>query len=244
MSTDSRSCTDCVLLPMCRPAVVPVDELEHLAGSVLPRAPLKTGQYLFRAGSPCRSVFISQSGTMKLVRVTEDGGEQLMGFYLPGELIGLEAMASKRFPYDAIAAEPALVCEVPIEALERVARQKTSLQSQLMRASGECIAREQTHIELLGKRLADERIALFLIALVERSGKWVEDQHWFTLPLSRGEIGSYLHLTIETVSRAFTHLRDKALIQTDGRKIRLLDVAALRRLAGTSLTSDRYGMTR
>lgn len=226
-----RSCDECVLHPLCRPALVGVDDIEKLAGAVLARRPLPKDAALFRAGEPMRSVFISQSGAFKTVAVNEAGDEQVIGFYFPGELMGLEGLSDGRFRTDAIALEPVQVCEVPLPALERVAAQRPDFQRQMMRALGEGMARHQDHLEMLGRKQAQERIALFLHGLAERQQRLGRDPTHMQLAMSRSDIGSYLGLVIETVSRGLSRLQDDGVIEVKGRSLKVLQPELLARLA-------------
>lgn len=217
-----RSCEQCVLLPLCKPATVGIADFERLADSVLPRRPLERDGALFRSGETMRAAFIAQSGAFKTVALTEAGDAQVIGFYLPGELIGLEGLATGQFRAEAIALEEAKVCEVPVAALQKVAAQRPEFQAQLMRAMGQGMARHQEHLELLGRKQAHERIAMFLHGLSERARNLGNDPLVLHLPMSRADIGSYLGLVIETVSRTLSKFQDEGVIAVKGRQIRLL----------------------
>lgn len=227
----NRSCDECVLHPLCRPAAVGIDEIERLSGSVLARRPLERDNVLFRAGEPMRSVFISQNGGFKTIAVNENGDEQVIGFYFPGELIGLEGLGAGKFRVDAVALELAHVCEVPLSALERVAAQRPDFQRQMLRAMGEGMARHQDHLEMLGRKQAQERLAMFLHGLSERQQRLGRDPQQLHLPMSRSDIGSYLSLVIETVSRGLSKLQDDGVISVKGRHLRVLQPERLEALA-------------
>lgn len=226
-----RSCDECVLHPMCKPATVGVEDIERLTESVLARRPMPKDAVLFRAGEPLRSLFIAQSGSFKTVSVSEAGEEQVIGFYFPGELIGLEGLRDERFRSDAVALEPTQVCEVPLASLERVAAQRPDFQHQMLRAIGEGMARHQDHLELLGRKQAQERLALFLHGMSERQARLGRDPARFALPMSRSDMGSYLGLVIETVSRGLSKLRDDGVIAVKGRQVTVLQPEHLVRIA-------------
>jgi CRP/FNR family transcriptional regulator len=226
-----RSCDECVLHPLCKPALVGIDDIERLSGAVLARRPMGRDAVLFRAGEAMRSVFVAQSGGFKTVAMNEAGDEQVIGFYFPGELVGLEGLSSGRFRSDALALEPTQVCEVPLPALERVAAQRPDFQRQMMRALGEGMARHQDHLELLGRKQAQERLALFLLGLFERQQRLGRDPRRLHLPMSRSDIGSYLNLVIETVSRGLSKLQDEGLIAVKGRQVQVLQPDKLAQLA-------------
>lgn len=224
-------CDHCALLPLCKPAQVGIQDFERLADMVLPRRPLERDAVLFRAGEPMRAAFIAQSGAFKTVALNEAGDTQVIGFYMPGELIGLEGLATGRFRAEAVALESAKVCEVPVSALQKVAAQRPEFQSQLMRAMGEGMARHQEHLELLGRKQAQDRIAMFLHGLSERSRGLGLDPLLLHLPMSRADIGSYLSLVIETVSRTLSKFQDDGLIAVKGRQVRLLKPQVIEAMA-------------
>jgi CRP/FNR family transcriptional regulator len=226
-----RSCDECVLHPLCQPALVGIDEIERLAATVLARRPMGKDAVLFRAGEPMRSVFVSQSGGFKTVAVSEAGEEQVIGFYFPGELIGLEGLRDGRFRTDAVALETAQVCEVPLSALERVAAQRVDFQRQMLKAVGDGMARHQDHLELLGRKQAQERLAMFLHGLSERQRRLGRDPNRLNLPMSRSDMGSYLSLVIETVSRGLSKLQDEGIIAVKGRHLQVLDPDRLAAMA-------------
>jgi CRP/FNR family transcriptional regulator len=226
-----RSCDECVLHPLCKPALVGIDDIERLSGAVLARRPLGKDAVLFRAGEPMRSVFVAQSGGFKTVATNEAGDEQVIGFYFPGELIGLEGLRDGKFSTDAVALEAAQVCEVPLPALERVAAQRPDFQRQMMRALGEGMARHQDHLELLGRKQAQERLAMFLHGLFERQQRLGRDRSHLYLPMSRSDIGSYLSLVIETVSRGLSKLQEEGVVAVKGRRLDVLDAPRLARIA-------------
>lgn len=226
-----RHCDECVLHPLCKPPLVGIEEIERLSGSVLARRPLERNSVLFRAGEPTRSVFISQNGSFKTVAINEAGDEQVIGFYFPGELIGLEGLGDGKFRADAVALELAHVCEVPLPALERVAGQRADFQRQMMRAMGEGMARHQDHLEMLGRKQAQERLAMFLHGLSERQGRLGRDPLQLHLAMSRSDIGSYLSLVIETVSRGLSKMQDEGIIAVKGRHLRVLSPQRLQALA-------------
>lgn len=226
-----RSCDECVLHPLCKPALIGIDDIERLAGAVLPRRPMGKDTVLFRAGEPMRSVFVAQSGGFKTVAMNKAGDEQVIGFYFPGELIGLEGLGDGRFRTDAVALEAALVCEVPLAAFERVAAQRPGFQRQMLKALGEGMARQQDHLELLGRKQAQERLAMFLHGLCERQKRLGRDPERLHLPMSRSDMGSYLGLVIETVSRGLSKLQDDGIIAVKGRHLQVLQRERLAQLA-------------
>jgi CRP/FNR family transcriptional regulator, anaerobic regulatory protein len=225
-----HSCGQCSLQALCLAGGVSPDDLERLDGLVKKRRPLARGDELYHAGQPMHALFVARDGTFKTTSLSEQGDEQVIGFHLPGELIGLDGMGEGRHRCSTVALEPAMVCEIPFSELGAIAMQIPSLQQQLLRVMGQSMGRDQDHLEMLGRRHATERVALFLHSLSERLRSLSRPHQQFSLSMSREEIASYLGLVIETVSRTFTRLQDDGIIRVQGRKITLLDAQRLSQL--------------
>lgn len=226
-----RGCAQCSLQQLCLPAGIAVHDLARLDEIVRKRRPMQRGERLFRFGEALSSVFVARDGAFKTVSLSESGDEQVIGFHLPGELVGLDALGSGFHRCEAIALTPAQVCEVPFTELANVASQLPSLQQQLMRVIGQSLGRDHDHMEILVRRQANERIALFLHGLGERLVNIGESGNDFKLPMSREDIASFLGLALETVSRGFTRLQEDGLISVFGRRVEILDADELNRLA-------------
>jgi CRP/FNR family transcriptional regulator len=165
------------------------------------------------------------------VTLSEDGDEQVLGFHLPGELIGLDALGGGSHRCEAVALGDANVCEVPFDQLTDIATQLPGLQQQLLRVIGHSLNRDHDHMGMLVRRQANERIALFLHGLGERFRQIGQSSTQFKLPMSREDIASYLGLALETVSRGFTRLQEDGVISVLGRRVEIVDRVALARLA-------------
>lgn len=226
-----RGCAQCSLHVLCLPAGIGGADLARLDEIVRSRRPLARGDALFRAGQPLGSLYVAREGAFKTVAIDAEGNEQVVGFHLPGELMGLDAMGQGRHACDAEALTQAMVCDVPMSQLEAVCRQVPGLQHQLLRIIGQGINRDQSHLEMLGRRQAHERMALFLHGLAERYRLLGLPGDMYTLPMSREDIASYLGLVIETVSRTLTRLQDEGLIAVRGRQLRILDETKLEAMA-------------
>ncbi len=217
-----RSCGQCSLRELCLPASIGAADVEQLDRLVKRRLPLQRGERLFHAGSSLGHLYVARQGSFKTTTINEAGDQQVIGFHLPGELIGLDALADGRHRCDAEALEPAQVCEVPLSDLQHIASELPGLQKQLMRVIGRSMGRDQDHLEMLGRRQASERVLLFLHSLGERYRALGLDPSTIHLPMTREEIASYLGLVIETVSRSFGKLQDDGLITVRGREVRVL----------------------
>lgn len=226
-----RSCGECSLQRLCLPAGVDGEDLGRLDAVVQRRRPLRPGEILFRAGDALASVYVASEGAFKTVGVNEAGEEHVLGFHLPGELFGLDAIGSGRHRCDAIALGDARVCELPFSSLAAVAAQLPSLQRQLLRIMGQSADLDHDHVDMLSRRQAGERIAMFLHGLGERYRRIGRPAHDFRLPMSRDEIARYLGLALETVSRSFSRLQDDGVIEVRGRRVRVLDEARLQAAA-------------
>lgn len=231
LGTLRRSCAQCSLGQLCLPAGISGDDVDRLERLVKKRRPLHRGDYLYRTGAPLHALYVAREGTFKTVSLGEDGSEQVIGFHLPGELIGLDGLGEGVHRCESIALEDAHVCEVPYSELGRVAAEVPGLQMQLFRVMGRSMGRDQDHLEMLGRRQANERMALFLHSLSERLRQLGHPPDAIHLSMSREELASYLGLVIETVSRTLSRMQDDGLIRVQGRKLKILDMGALDKLA-------------
>lgn len=222
-----RSCAQCSLHVLCLPAGIGGEDLRQLDDIVRSKRPLEPGETLFRAGQNLGSLFVAREGAFKTLATNQDGDVQVIGFHLPGELMGLDALGSGLHACEAEALTRATVCEIPITQLELVCSKLPGLQRQLLRIIGQGINRDQTHMEMLGRRQAPERLALFLHGLSERYRQLGRPGDQFMLPMSREDIASYLGMVIETVSRTLTKMQDDGVISVRGRQLHILDAARL-----------------
>jgi CRP/FNR family transcriptional regulator len=192
---------------------------------------VQAGERLFRPGDAMHAVYVARDGAFKTISTSEEGEEQIVGFHLAGELMGLDALGSGTHRCEAVALTTANVCEVPFDALAAIAALLPSLQQQLLRVIGQSVDRDQDHMAMLGKRQANERIALFLHGLGERLRHVGLSRTDIRLPMSREDIARFLGLALETVSRGFGRLQDDGVIAVQGRRVEILDMDELLRLA-------------
>ena len=238
LQTLRKGCAHCSLQQLCLPAGIGADGMKQLDSIVRRRRPIARGESLFRMGDPLGAVYVAREGAFKTVSISEGGEERVVGFHLPGELIGLDALGADVHRCDAIALTTANVCEVPFDQLADVAAQVSGLQHQLLRVIGRSVGRDQDHLDMLARRQASERIALFLHGLSERLRQIGKSESHFTLPMSRDEIARFLGLALETVSRGFTRLQEDGVIAVEGRRVDIRDRAELDRLAHHPETPD------
>lgn len=217
------SCGDCSLNPICLPVAVESQELDELDNIIKRSKPMKKGEHLFRASDPFHSIYAVRSGTIKTYTVTEDGEEQVTGFYLPGEILGVDGIGTDAHSNSAKSLETSAVCEIPFEKLEELSVAIPSLQHHFFKLMSQEIQSDQQLIMLLSKKSAEERIASLLLSISTRHQKRGLSPAAFRLPMSRNDIGNFLGLAVETVSRVFTRLQKQGVIAVDGKEVEILD---------------------
>ena len=230
-------CKDCSLAALCLPLSLNMEDMDAMDEIVKRGRPLKKGELLFRQGDAFGSVFAVRSGALKTFTVTDTGEEQITGFHLPSELVGLSGMDTEIYPVSAQALETTSVCEIPFERLDELSVQLPQLRRQLMRVMSREIRDDQQMMLLLSKKTADERIATFLVNLSARFRARGFSANQFRLAMSRNEIGNYLGLAVETVSRVFTRFQQANLIAAEGKEVHILDPIELCAMAGGSIES-------
>ena len=231
LASHRRGCAHCSLQRMCLPAGIGAQELQQLDEVVRQRRPVQRGERLYRIGDPLAAIYVARDGAFKTISISEEGEEQVIGFHLPGELVGLDALGAGTHRCEAVALAASNVCEVPFQELASIAAQLPSLQQQMLRIIGQSVDRDQDHLGMLLRRQASERIALFLHGLTERYHNIGQSRARFRLPMSREDIARYLGLALETVSRGFTRLQEDGVIDVTGRQVVIRDLAELERLA-------------
>lgn len=231
------SCGVCALHRLCLPLGIDKEDIDRLANIVSRRRPpLRRGEYLFHAGDPFRAVYVIRAGSVKMVNGSREGDERITGFYLPGELIGLDAISAGSHPCAARALETTAVCEIGYAELEALSRTIPGLQRQLLRLMSCEIRHERDMMVLLGSMPADERLAALLLNLSDRFEQRGFSPHEFRLSMSRHDIASYLGLAVETVSRLFSRLQAEGLIRVQRRQVRIDDTQALWRFVESPLS--------
>lgn len=231
-SVHQAHCRDCSLSTLCLPLSLNMEDLDLLDDIVKRGRPLKKGEYLFRQGDTFASVFAVRSGSLKTYSVSDCGEEQITGFHLPSEFVGLSGMDTELYPTSAIALETTSICEIPFERLDELSATLPQLRRQLMRIMSREIRDDQQMMMLLSKKTADERIATFLVNLSARFSARGFSATQFRLAMSRNEIGNYLGLAVETVSRVFTRFQQAGLIEAEGKEIKITNNEELCQLAG------------
>ena len=234
-SPHQAHCKDCSLASLCLPLSLNLEDMDALDDIVKRGRPMKKGEFLFRQGDAFNSVYAVRSGALKTFSLSDSGDEQITGFHLPSELVGLSGMGSDSYPVSAVALETTSVCEIPFERLDELSAQLPQLRRQLMRIMSREIRDDQQMMLLLSKKTADERIATFLVNLSARFRARGFSANQFRLAMSRNEIGNYLGLAVETVSRVFTRFQQNGLLAAEGKEVEITNAIELCALAGGNL---------
>jgi len=228
------ACKDCNLRELCLPLGLSAPDLEQLDGMIKRRRTLKKGEMLYRNGDPLQAIYAVRRGAFKTAGLMPDGRVHVTGFFLAGELLGFDAITADRHPCDAEALETSEVCEIPYQDLEELAQRLPGLQHQLLKIMSREIVRDEQLLVLLGRMTADERLASCLLSFSRRQARLGLNATDIALPMSRQDLGYYLGLALETVSRLFSRFAEDGLIEINGRQIRLLDLPRLHAAAGVA----------
>ncbi len=227
-----QACKHCTLHDLCLPLGISDADLDKLESIIKQRRPIQRGDHLYRPGDKMSSIYAVRSGSIKTYSLTNDGQEQITGFHLPGELLGLDAINDGEHPCAAKALETTSVCEMPFEQLEELAARLPGLQHQLFRIMSKGLQADEQFMTLLGKKASDERLASFLLGLSRRFNQRGYSALEFNLSMSRNDIANYLGLAVETVSRLFSRFQGAGLIEVQRKLITIKDVEALMEVAG------------
>ena len=222
------ACSNCNLRELCMPMGRKAEELEKIDEVVSTRRKIKRGARLYSNGEKFTSLYAIRTGFFKTCINTEDGRNQVTGFQMAGEIIGLDGIVKDHHTCDAVALEDAEVCVMPFERIEELSREVVSLQRHVHKIMSREIVREHGVMLLLGSMRAEERLAAFLLNLVQRLHARGFSQSELLLRMTREEIGSYLGLKLETVSRTFSKFVEDGIVEVKQRHVRILDTDALK----------------
>lgn len=220
-------CGSCGVRELCLPAGLSDEEVLLLDQQMHHRNTVHKGQYLYRMGDPFRSLYAVSSGFFKTVLVREDGRGQVTGFHMMGELLGLEAIHAERHVCDAIALEDSAVCAIPFDQFEHLGQLMSNLQQRFTKDLSREIAREHHLMMILGSMRSEERLASFLLDLAQRHERRHQSGEAFMLRMTREDMGSYLGIKLETVSRLLSRMHDDGVLDVRGRHVIIKDRAAL-----------------
>lgn len=229
------SCKNCSLAELCLPRGLDRAEVEQLDHIVQRRRLLKRGEHVFRQGDNPACLYAVRTGSLKSYIPTEDGAEQILGFHLPGELLGLDAFETDSHGCAAIALETAGLCTFPLSQLEETCRLCPSLQQQMLKVIAREVAADHKMLLLLGRKTAEQRLATFLLSLSRRFKSRGFSAKEFNLSMPRHDIGKYLGLAVETVSRLLSRFQEEGLLAVRRRHVRIRDINRLHTLANISV---------
>lgn len=224
------SCSDCNLRGLCLPIAMDVEDIDKLNSIIQRNRPVQGGEHLYRSGDNFSSVYAVRSGSIKTYLVSDDGVEQVTGFYLPGEVLGFDGIGSNAHACNVVALETSSVCEIPFNRLEELSRQVPILQRHFFQLMSRQIETDHQMMLTLSKKNAEGRIATLLLSLSKRYSRRNLSPNAMHLPMSRMDIGNFLGLTIETVSRTFSRMQKDGVLEVDGREILIKDHDRLNQL--------------
>jgi CRP/FNR family transcriptional regulator, anaerobic regulatory protein len=227
-----RFCSTCAFSQACLSEGMDKSALMDLHVLVEHVGPLHAGEHVFREGDPFEAIAAVRAGTVKTYVIDRDGHEQVLGFHLPGEVIGLNAIDGDRYPCNAVALDTVMLCRFSFPKISVLAARLPGLQQHLFRLMSRDIGRASL---LAGDYSADQRMAAFLIGLSQRLAARGFSPDRFQLTMARTDIANYLRLAPETVSRVLKRFQDDGLLQVDRRELELLDRKQLETLAASVL---------
>jgi CRP/FNR family transcriptional regulator len=224
------ACSACNLRELCLPVGLSSAQVDRLDELVSNRRRILRGEMLFRTGDAFQSLYAVRTGFFKTCLSAQDGRDQVTGFQMSGELLGLDGISAERHTCDAVALEDSTVCVIPYSQLEGLSQEVSELQRVFHKIMSREIVRDHDVMLLLGSMRAEERLAAFLLNLTQRLHLRGFSRSEFILRMTREEIGSYLGLKLETVSRTFSRFQAEGLLEVRQRQIRIIDQEGLRRI--------------
>jgi len=228
--TRRSSCSNCAMRHTCMPNDLSSGDFVKLDAVVSTTRTVKRGEYLYRAGDAFQSIYAVRVGSLKTVVVHRDGREQVTGFHIAGEPLGMDGISAESHTCDAIALEDSSICVIPFHLLELLCRELKVMQHHLHKMMSGEIVRESGLMMMLGNMSAEERVAAFLLNMSARLVARGYSAYEFNLRMTREEMGSYLGVTLETVSRMFSKFQKQHLIEVHGKQIRIIDIDMLKQI--------------
>ncbi len=216
-------CATCSLADICLPLGLPEYDINRLDSLIDQRVKLKRGSHLYRRGDRFDAIYAIRRGSFKSTVISQDGREQITGFHLTGDIIGMSAISSSQYRSDTTAMEDSEACVIPFGRLEGLLRDVPSLQNNFHRIMSREMVRHHDNLMLLGNMSAEERLASFLLDLARRYAKRGYSATSFNLRMTRSEIANFVGLRLETVSRTLTKLQKRGLITLEQRLVTITD---------------------
>ncbi len=220
-------CQNCSISELCLPFSLSDAELNNLDDIIERKRPIHKGDKIYHDGQQLHSLYAIRSGTFKTFTVNEQGEDQITGFHLAGDLLGFDAIAYNTHSNFAQALETSMVCEIPYNNLDILSNTMPKLKKQILRLMSQEIRTDQGMLTLLNRKNAEQRVATFLVSLSERYHARGLSANEYRLTMTRSDIGNYIGLTVETISRLLNRFHKKGLIKVDGKLITILDIDML-----------------
>ncbi len=230
--TNKINCQSCSISELCLPFSLNDSELDLLDDIIQRKKPIQKNVQLYKAGETLHTLYAIRTGTFKTFIISEQGEEQITGFHLAGDLLGFDALGHKTHPSFAKALETSMVCEIPFDILDSLSSQIPKLKAQIMSLMSNELHNNSEILLLLNRKNAEEKLATFLTSYGRRLGARNLSALQFHLPMTRSEIGNYIGLTIETISRLMTRFQKEQLIKVENKCVTILDIDSLNKLAG------------
>jgi CRP/FNR family transcriptional regulator len=225
-------CQNCSLSELCLPFSLNNQELDTLDNIIDRKRPIQKGELIYQDGEELQTLFAIRSGTFKTYTIDEQGDEQITGFHLPGDLLGFDAIGEQSHPSFAQALETSMVCEIPFDALDKLSTTMPKLRRQILRLMSSEIKTDQEMLMLLNHKNAEQRLASFLCALSKRFQSRALSATEYRLTMTRSEIGNYIGLTVETISRLLNRFQKDGYINVSGKLISITEIDKLHEIAG------------
>jgi CRP/FNR family transcriptional regulator, anaerobic regulatory protein len=220
-------CSCCAMRHLCMPQGLPAEDLPKLEAVVCGARKVRRGEALYRSGDRFDSLYAVRSGSLKTLIVNRDGREQITGLRLAGDALGLDGIATDVHAFSAVALEDSSICTLPYAALKNLCRESGTMQDRMHRLMGDQFNQEAAQMMVLGSLTAEERVAAFLLDVSSRNWQRGYSQAEFRLRVSREDMGSYLGITLETVSRILSRFQKRGLIDAQGKLIKIVDIEGL-----------------
>ncbi len=224
-------CQNCSISELCLPFSLNDHELQTLDDIIDRKRPIHKGDKIFHDGQELHALFAIRSGTFKTYTVNEQGEEQITGFHLAGDLLGFDAIANSSHPSFAQALETSMVCEIPYNSLDSLSNTMPKLKKQVLRLMSREIRTDQEMLTLLNRKNAEQRVATFIVSLSDRYQARGLSSKEFRLTMTRSDIGNYIGLTVETISRLLNRFHKNLIINVDGKLISILEMDKLIEIA-------------
>lgn len=216
-------CNQCGIYKLCLPMGLNIGDMDRLDRIIKRRRPLEKGEHLYRGGDEFHAIYALRSGSLKSYFVNENGEEHVIGFKMPGDLVGLSGINGSHYANSLTALETSSVCEIPFEQLEELGAEIPGLQHHLLEIMSKEIQEEHEKLAMCSKMPADARLASVLLTLSGRFEERGYSANEFNLSMSRSDIANMLGLAVETVSRLFTQFQEQGMLRVERKHIQLLN---------------------